>query len=89
MSYSDEELQAIYDSNNGFCYHCGQALVFSAYGDRYSPWGWCIDHGNPLSRGGMHDPRNWRPSCYTCNEKKHTNTTSEYGMRRERPHYFD
>jgi 5-methylcytosine-specific restriction endonuclease McrA len=89
MGYSYEELEAIYDSNNGYCYHCGQWLSFNDYGNPRSPWGWCVDHGNPLSHGGVHDLRNWRPSCYPCNEEKHANSTSEYGRRSERPHYFD
>jgi 5-methylcytosine-specific restriction endonuclease McrA len=89
MDYLDEELEAIFGSNNGYCYHCGRALSFSHYGNPLYPWGWCVDHGNPSSRGGVDDRRNWRPSCYKCNQEKHTDTTSEYGRRRQRPHYFD
>lgn len=84
MGYTDEEKEYVFDKNRGCCFHCGRYLIFSDYGNRYSLGGWVIDHGNPWSRGGVHDRRNWVPSCYDCNEEKHDKTTSEYGRRRER-----
>ena len=56
MSYTEEELENIFAG--GTCYHCGAPHIFSHYGNRRSPWGWCVDHGNPTSRGGVDDLRN-------------------------------
>jgi len=56
MSYTEEELENIF--GRGTCYHCGAPHILSHYGNRLSPWGWCVDHGNPTSRDGVDDLRN-------------------------------
>ncbi|MFC1968874.1 hypothetical protein ACFLVF_00065 [Chloroflexota bacterium] len=88
MSYIDEELQDIFDMTGGTCYYCGGLLVYWNYGSRSAMGGWCVDHGNPLSRYGVDDLRNWKPSCYPCDEEKHGKTTSEYGRRARRLSMF-
>lgn len=84
MGYTEEELEDIFFGNGEVCYHCNRVLIFEYYGRRDVFGGWCVDHGNPYSRGGVEDLRNWRPSCYPCNEGKSDQTTSEYGRRRNR-----
>jgi 5-methylcytosine-specific restriction endonuclease McrA len=87
MGFSKEDLQYIFYNNNGVCYHCHHILVLEYYGKRVFG-GWCVDHRNPSSRGGVDDLRNWRPSCYPCNEEKNDKTTYEYGKRQRQPPFL-
>lgn len=86
--YDEETLGDIFSRTRGTCYHCDTLLFFPNYGERYAIGGWCVDHGNPISRGGVDDLRNWKPSCFLCNEEKHDKTTSEYGRRTRRTKLF-
>jgi 5-methylcytosine-specific restriction endonuclease McrA len=88
MGYSDETLWEIFHNNGGVCYHCNRVLIFEYYGDSDVFGGWCVDHGTQSSRGGIDDLRNWRPSCYQCNEEKSDQTTDEYGRRQRRPPFL-
>lgn len=88
MGFTDDDLSDTFDVTGGTCYHCGKMLWYNHYGKEDSLWGWCVDHGNPTSRGGANDLRNWKPSCYECNSEKSDKTTSEYGRRATRPRFF-
>ena len=78
MAYTEAELGRIYDSNSGYCWHCGKKLAWSNYGIIWARAAWEVDHGNPLSRGGVDDFRNLRPACLPCNRSKRDLTTGEF-----------
>jgi 5-methylcytosine-specific restriction endonuclease McrA len=48
----------IMGSTIGLCSYCNQRLPLS------------LDHVEPLSRGGAHDPSNAVPACFRCNTSK-------------------
>jgi 5-methylcytosine-specific restriction endonuclease McrA len=79
MYYSDETLKIIHSKTEGHCYHCQKQIPLNNYGERGGNRGrWEVDHGNPISRGGVNDNRNWHASCVPCNRHKSDKTTSEY-----------
>ena len=45
----------------------GNLMLFSAYGNRGSDWGWEIDHIVPVARGGSDDLANLRPLHWRSN----------------------
>jgi 5-methylcytosine-specific restriction endonuclease McrA len=54
-------------------------LVYAFYGKRCLACGRSrgrivLDHVVPLFEGGMHDPSNLQPLCWTCNTRKSTKT---------------
>lgn len=51
-----------------YCYYCSCSLSE----------GYHIEHKNPLSRGGLHEPRNIRLSCGSCNVRKGNKTAEEF-----------
>lgn len=75
MRYTDEDLNDIYDKNDGFCWHCGKKLAFRNYGRMAQKGAWEVDHSNP---SGADDLRNWVPSCIPCNRSKQHLTTREF-----------
>ena len=50
-----------YDKNRWRRDDLGNAILFSAYGDRDSDYGWEVDHILPVSEGGSDDLSNLRP----------------------------
>lgn len=70
MAYTDDELNYIYDKNDGYCHICGKKLAFSNYGQFGERAAWEVDHSNPKSRGGSDYLRNLLPACITCNRSK-------------------
>jgi hypothetical protein len=76
MTYSDEDIQAVWakgnvDPNNdpdAFRKdRCGAWIAFNQYGSRKSPYGWEIDHIDPH---GGDDLRNLRPLQWENNASK-------------------
>lgn len=80
MKYSDEELNYIYDKNNGYCWHCGKKLSWKNYGKPGEKGAWEVDHSVPLSRGGTGYLRNFVPSCVECNRSKGDLASEEFGQ---------
>ena len=78
MEYSNEELNEIYDKNDGYCWHCGKRLAFVNYGNLGARGAWEVDHSVPTSRGGTEYYRNLVPSCIPCNRSKQDLTSEEY-----------
>lgn len=70
MSYTCEELNKIFDKNNGYCIYCREKMAWSNYGKPGERGAWEIDHGNPRSRGGSDDIRNLWACHIKCNRKK-------------------
>lgn len=78
MPYTNEELNKIYDKNNGYCWHCGIKLSFKNYGKIGEKAAWEVDHSNPLSRGGTDHLNNLVPACIPCNRSKGDLTSWEF-----------
>ena len=51
-----------------YCYYCTDPLNGTYH----------VEHKTPLSRGGLHDFRNVRLSCASCNLRKGTRTAQEF-----------
>jgi len=49
---------------------CGAAMMYSKHGDRESPYGWEIDHINPVANGGGDNPENLQPLYWKNNADK-------------------
>lgn len=49
---------------------CGAWIVFEAYGDRNSEFGWEIDHIIPVAKGGTDDLSNLQPLQWGNNVAK-------------------
>src|SRR6266571_168621 len=76
--FSNNDLNDVYDKNNGYCWHCRKKLSFNNYGNRRAKGAWEVDHSVPLSRGGTDSFRNWVPSCIPCNRSKGDLKTGEF-----------
>ena len=77
-TYTTDELNEIYDKNDGYCWHCDTKLAFTNYGKRGRKGAWEVDHSVPLSQGGTNYLRNLVPSCIPCNRSKRELLTREY-----------
>jgi len=78
MGFSDEDVNYVYDKNNGYCYYCGKRLSFVNYGKNGKRGSWHIDHSKARARGGSDYRRNLVPSCIVCNLDKSTLSGSHY-----------
>jgi 5-methylcytosine-specific restriction endonuclease McrA len=78
VAWTNEELNDIYDKNNGYCWHCGKKLSFSNYGKPWEKGAWEVDHSIPLSRGGTDHFNNLVPACIECNRSKQDLTSREF-----------
>lgn len=82
VRFSSDELNYIYDKNNGYCWHCGKKLAFTNYvgftDDPYAKGSWEVDHSVPLARGGTEYLRNLVPACVPCNRAKGDLTSREF-----------
>jgi len=72
---SNDDLNDVYDKNDGVCWHCGKKLAFSNYGKRGYKGAWEVDHANPR---GVDDLRNWMTACISCNRSKQDLTTRQF-----------
>jgi CRISPR/Cas system Type II protein with McrA/HNH and RuvC-like nuclease domain len=78
LSYSDEDLNYIYDKADGHCYYCDKKIDWSNYGRPGEKGAWSVDHMRPVSRGGTDHLNNLVPACITCNSSKGDLKPSEF-----------
>ena len=78
MSYTDEELSAIYDKTDGRCHLCKKKLAFSNYFKPGRRGAWEVDHSNPKAAGGSNRWNNLLPACIPCNRSKQDGSTRAF-----------
>lgn len=71
-SYTIEELNALFEQQEGFCYYCKE-LLYSSFDKQIH-----VEHMTPLCRGGTNSIDNIVLSCSKCNFSKHTKTAEEF-----------
>jgi 5-methylcytosine-specific restriction endonuclease McrA len=78
MAYTEDELNYIYDKNEGYCWHCDKKLAFTNYGRVGEKGAWEVDHSIPVARGGTDHLNNLVPACIECNRSKQDLTSREF-----------
>lgn len=71
-SYTLDELNALFEEQEGLCYYCGR-LLYESFETSFH-----IEHMVPISRGGSNNIENIALSCASCNLHKHTKTHEEF-----------
>lgn len=79
MSYTDDELEWIYDRTSGYCHICHKKLSFSNYGALGEKGAWEVEHSHARANGGTDHGNNLYAACIPCNRDKGT-----YGTRTAR-----
>ncbi len=67
-SHSIEDVERLYDEQEGRCFYCGKELN-AAYS---------LDHKTPLSGGGTDWPENLCCACEWCSSRKQNKTAEEF-----------
>jgi 5-methylcytosine-specific restriction endonuclease McrA len=75
MSYTDEQLDAIFERTDGHCHICGKNLCRNNYGQWGRKGAWEVEHSIPRSDGGSDRLNNLYPAHISCNREKGTVTT--------------
>jgi 5-methylcytosine-specific restriction endonuclease McrA len=75
-TYKQEDIDRLYDEQNGRCLYCGIRIFFEIKRDV------CVDHIIPLSRGGSNWPDNLALACQQCNGSKANKTIAEWELAR-------
>lgn len=78
MPFSNEDVNYVYDKNDGYCYYCGKRLSFQNYGENGKRGSWQIDHSRAKARGGSNYRRNLVPACIHCNLDKNVSSGTYY-----------
>jgi 5-methylcytosine-specific restriction endonuclease McrA len=73
-SFSVDELNTLFDEQEGLCAYCGR-LLFESFATPFH-----IEHKTPISRGGTNNIGNIALSCAECNLKKGTMTDDEFEL---------
>ncbi len=75
MSYTDTELNAIYERTSGYCHICKKKLAFSNYARLGERGAWEVEHSRARCRGGSGHLGNLYAACIGCNRQKGEGTT--------------
>lgn len=59
----------LFNESSKACFYCGLSLTYTQVE---------FDHFIPISKGGLHEKKNLRISCVTCNRKKGAKTGGSY-----------
>jgi hypothetical protein len=77
MSFSDDDLNDLYEKTDGRCHVCRKKVAFTNYGGVGARGAWEVDHSRAQARGGSSYFRNLLPACVPCNRwKGHRSTRS-------------
>src|SRR5208337_1018451 len=87
--YTDEELNEIYDSTNGYCRYCGIKVYFTNHGSPKERGAWEVDHVNPVVSRGSDNYHNLVPACVRCNRSKGGNTLLQWCRRLKNSNYSE
>lgn len=75
MSYTEAELNDIFNRSGGDCHLCGKRLAFKNYGRSGKRAAWEVDHSPARANGGTHRVSNLFPACISCNRSKRHGST--------------
>ena len=75
MSFTNEDLNLIFDRTNGKCHICHKKLTFSNYGSIAARGAWEGEHSVPRSKGGTDHLNNLYAACISCNRSKGNKST--------------
>ena len=75
MSWSVQQLAAIFSRTSGLCHLCHGKLVLKNYGIHGARGAWHVEHSKPRARGGTDHGNNLMPAHIACNLKKGTAST--------------
>ena len=80
MTYSQQELNAIFEKTNGRCHICRGILARKNYSIVRTLGAWEVDHSIPQAEGGTDCFSNLFPACIVCNRsKQHSSTKTARG----------
>lgn len=75
MSYTDGELEAVFERTDGRCHICGKKLCRNNYGLWGRKGAWEVEHSVPRSNRGSEHLNNLYAAHISCNREKGTVTT--------------
>ena len=78
MRFTVDDINYVYDKNNGHCIYCEKRLAFVNYGKYGKRGSWHIDHSRSRAKGGSDYRRNLVPACIKCNLDKSTSSGNNY-----------
>lgn len=70
MSWTHQQIVAVFNSTSGHCHICRRRLAFGNYGNVGAAGAWEVDHSVPQAKGGSDRLPNLRPACIPCNRAK-------------------
>jgi 5-methylcytosine-specific restriction endonuclease McrA len=70
MTYTDQQLNRIYDRTSGYCHLCHKKLARKNYARFDERGAWEVDHSNPRANGGADHGNNYFAACISCNRSK-------------------
>jgi HNH endonuclease len=69
-TFTERQLNAIYDRTSGYCHICRRKMAFSNYGCVGARGAWEVEHSRPRARGGTNHGNNLYGACIPCNRSK-------------------
>lgn len=75
VTFTEDQLNDIYDRSGGKCHLCLKRLAFRNYGRPGERAAWEVDHSRARARGGGDRLSNLRPACISCNRSKQASST--------------
>ena len=75
MTYSQQQLNAIFEKTDGQCHICREVIALKKYGILQTLGAWEVDHSVPQAKGGTNRLRNLLPACVHCNRSKQDSST--------------
>lgn len=70
MTWTEEQLNQIYDRTSGHCHICRKKLAWNNYGRPNKRASWEVEHSVPKACGGTDRMNNLYAACTSCNRSK-------------------